>query len=901
MSEHQDDSLLQDFLSESAEHLESIEPDLLALEKQAPQVSQEIVNRIFRAIHSIKGASGFFGFERLKQVSHLMESVLMRVRDGVLIPHPHVVEPLLMGVDLLNVMVEDIHRSESLDTSALEDALKHYTKADTPYQTGSITFALPKPDHHTDESRASRNTNKIAPSISVESDRVEKAKRIGQFVYVAELNTNLHLFDMNRSYNDFISNIESIGTILASTVSELQSDAPPANFHVLFSTVLEKDLVLHALDIEEQQLGDYEVPIMDEVISTSQTDAHFYNETPEIKVEVSSTSTTEVSYDTLRVRVDLLNTLMDFAGELVLARNQLMRAVQLDKQLRTKNESFAMVLDSINTVTNQLQDHIMQTRMQPIENVFRRFPRIVRDLSKQLNKKIQLQMIGQDVELDKSILEGLSDPLTHMIRNACDHGIESPESRKAAGKSPSGAITLHAFHEAGQIHLRIEDDGKGIDTEALGRKAIANGVMSQAEFDDLSHQEKLNLIFHAGLSTAEAVTDLSGRGVGMDVVRSNIETLGGHVYLESTLGKGSAVVLQLPLTLAIIPCLVVGVGEERFAVPRVNLLELVRVKANEVHQRIERIGEASVLRLRGNWLPLVKLEDVLNLKKPNEARCNIEDTRFNDPVAIEQIPEIRRQAPESDYTLLVLSVGINQYGLIVDEAYDIEDIVVKPLSTLIKNVRAFSGTTIMGDGSVAMICDVVGIASQSELDFSGVQTEQLRRQELAKQRSGTSTVDGFEFDATGNLLAPLLEKQSVLLFQNNPQEPFALALAEVLRLEYIKAKNIESVGTREFVRVHNETISIIRLEQYLNVRPSNQEDENGYLILPLAGKGKVGIWVADIIDSLEVDYRLDTDLIEEPCLYGSALIQERVTLLLNMNALLKRAGVEVSPSFAGAF
>jgi two-component system chemotaxis sensor kinase CheA len=901
MSEHQDDSLLQDFLSESAEHLESIEPDLLALEKQAPRVSQEIVNRIFRAIHSIKGASGFFGFERLKQVSHFMESVLMRVRDGVLIPHPHVVEPLLMGVDLLNVMVEDIHRSESLDTSALEDALTHYTKADTPYQTGSITFALPKPDHHTDESRASRNMNKIAPSISVESDRVEKAKRIGQFVYVAELNTNLHLFEMNRSYNDFISNIESIGTILASTVSELESDAPPANFHVLFSTVLEKDLVLHALAIEEQQLGDYEVPIMDEVISTSQTDAHFYNETPEIKVEVSSTSTTEVSYDTLRVRVDLLNTLMDFAGELVLARNQLMRAVHLDKQLRTKNESFAMVLDSINTVTNQLQDHIMQTRMQPIENVFRRFPRIVRDLSKQLNKKIQLQMIGQDVELDKSILEGLSDPLMHMIRNACDHGIESPEKRKEAGKSPSGTITLHAFHEAGQIHLRIEDDGKGIDTDALGRKAIANGVMSQAEFDDLSHQEKLNLIFHAGLSTAEAVTDLSGRGVGMDVVRSNIETLGGHVYLESTLGKGSAVVLQLPLTLAIIPCLVVGVGEERFAVPRVNLLELVRVKANEVHQRIERIGEASVLRLRGNWLPLVKLEDVLNLKKPNEARCNIEDTRFNDPVAIEQIPEIRRQAPESDYTLLVLSVGINQYGLIVDEAYDIEDIVVKPLSTLIKNVRAFSGTTIMGDGSVAMICDVVGIASQSELDFSGVQTEQLRRQELAKQRSGTSTVDGFEFDATGNLLAPLLEKQSVLLFQNNPQEPFAVPLAEVLRLEYIKAKNIESVGTREFVRVHNETISIIRLEQYLNVRPSNQEDENGYLILPLAGKGKVGIWVADIIDSLEVDYRLDTDLIEEPCLYGSALIQERVTLLLHMNALLKRAGVEISPSFAGAF
>ncbi len=901
MSEHQDDSLLQDFLSESAEHLESIEPDLLALEKQAPQVSQEIVNRIFRAIHSIKGASGFFGFERLKQVSHLMESVLMRVRDGVLIPHPHVVEPLLMGVDLLNVMVDDIHRSENLDTSALEDALRHYSKADTPFVVGSEDFALPKPNHNTDESRASRNVVNTAPSFYVESERLANAKRMGQFVYVATLDTNLHLFDMHRSYDDFINNIESIGTVLASTVSELESNAPPPSFNVLFSTVLEKDLVLHALELEEAQLADYEVPIVDESIHTPQTDARFYNETPEVKVEAPATSTTEVSYDTLRVRVDLLNTLMDFAGELVLARNQLMRAVQSDKQLSTKNEAFAQVLDSINTVTNQLQDHIMQTRMQPIENVFRRFPRIVRDLSKQLNKKIQLQMIGQDVELDKSILEGLSDPLTHMIRNACDHGIEATEKRKALGKPVSGTITLHAFHEAGQIHLRIEDDGKGIDTQALGRKAIANGVMSQAEFDDLSHQEKLNLIFHAGLSTAEAVTDLSGRGVGMDVVRANIEALGGHVYLESSLGKGSAVVLQLPLTLAIIPCLVVGVGEERFAVPRVNLLELVRVKANEVHQRIERIGEASVLRLRGNWLPLVKLADVLNLQQPNDTRRHIEDARFSDPVKVEQIPEIRRQSPESDYTLLVLSVGMNQYGLIVDEAYDIEDIVVKPLSTLIKNVRAFSGTTIMGDGSVAMICDVVGIATQSELDFSGVQTEQLRRQELEKQRQGTTNVDGFEFDAAGNLLSPLLEKQSVLLFQNQPQEPFAIPLAEVLRLEYVQSKKIESVGNREFVRVHHETISIIRLEQYLNVRSSNQDDENGYLILPLAGKGKVGIWVTDIIDSLEVDYRLDTDLIEDPCLYGSALIQDHVTLLLNVNALLKRAGVEILPSFAGSF
>jgi two-component system, chemotaxis family, sensor kinase CheA len=928
MDAYQDDALIQEFITESNDHLEAIEPDLLKMEEQVPEVDQEIVNSIFRAIHSIKGASGFFGFERLKCLSHVMESLLMRVRDGKLIPQTYMMEPLLKGVDHLREMVEDIHNSENVDTVALEKELEHYMTSDAPYdKSAAPALATTTPaTPSTAGAPASPPESAMVYHFKADEKAVQRAKNIGQFLYVASVDSDKDLH--GRSYDDFIKGVSSIGTVMNTTVADDEKDAPPVAFQVLFGTVLEMDLVPGALDLDDESVTEFSTDIMSNSadliaalehgdINPAKMDAKKAEEkvaAENVKAEAPATKNPATKApakaeshenDTIRVRVDLLNKLMDFAGELVLSRNQLIRATtdQAEKQ-GVKDENLTRVVQSLNTTTSYLQEHIMQTRMQPIEAIFRRFPRVVRDLSNQLGKKIQFEMIGQDVELDKTILESLSDPLTHMIRNCCDHGLETPDIRTAAGKDPVGKISLHAYHEGGQINLAITDDGNGIDTDRVGRKAIENGVLTQEQFDNMSHQERLNLIFHAGLSTADKVSDVSGRGVGMDVVRANIQKLGGHIQLDSELGKGSKVTLQLPLTLAIIPSLVVGLQEHRFAVPQVNLLELVRVRANEIQKKIEKVGAASVLRLRGRWLPLVKLSDVLALEgvqyinpytqeKGDEKRYSIEDERFNDPAQIEQIPEVKRESLESDYNIVVLGVGANQYGLIVDEVFDTEEIVVKPLSDFLKDTSCFSGTSIMGDGKVAMICDVAGIANHSKLNFADVEAENTRRAEARAKRSGEGNAKSDESGFSDDASLEEQDRNSVILFSNHANEQFALPLGDLLRLERIKLSEIEVVGNREFVAYRGGSIPLVRLEDFISVRASEPDSDDAFMIIPKYGNGQAGIFATQILDTIEVDEKLNTHLIAEQQVSGSAVINDHLTLFIDAENLLNTAGVWV--------
>jgi two-component system, chemotaxis family, sensor kinase CheA len=933
MSSSQDDALVQEFITEGLEHLGDIEPDLLKMEQQAPQVDTETINRIFRAIHSIKGASGFFGFERLKNLSHVMESVLMRVRDGQLVPEPYMMEPLLVGVDRLREMLEDIDNSESIDTLALEAELHHYTQNSAPYE-GADSTANNVPATTAVAVAKESETPAISYYFEVDEKAIQRALNIGQFVYVAQLVTDEDLHANNRGYDELLKSVASIGTVLSSTIKDEEREVPPPVFQILFATVLELDLVPGALEVPESRLSKYNSEIKSntgELVdmlkaheinivglqldaknratdASASTGASGEAQAAGAKATPEKGKGADENNDTIRVRVNLLNKLMDFAGELVLSRNQLIRATHQEvasSNDRKGNEALSQVVQSLNTTTSQLQEHIMQTRMQPIESVFRRFPRVVRDLSNQLGKKIQLEMIGQDVELDKTILESLSDPLTHMIRNCCDHGIETPDIREAAGKKGTGKIVLHAYHEGGQINLAIIDDGNGIDTSRVGAKAIKNGILTQEQFDAMSHQERLNLIFHAGLSTAEKVSDVSGRGVGMDVVRSNIENLGGHIYLESELGKGSRITLQLPLTLAIIPSLVVGLGNQRFCIPQINLKELVRIRASEVHQKIERIGRAPVLRLRGRWLPLLKLQDVLRSQETNftlasgheDRRATIEDARYNDPVQVEQMPEARRNRLDSDYNILVLGTGNNQYGLIVDQVFDTEEIVVKPLSHYIKESKCFSGTSIMGDGKVAMICDVSGIAIHSQLDFTEVEAEQTRRKLLQQERHAANTHQHGEpeYDENGELIYNDGETQSVILFSNHAEEQFALPLHDLLRLERINLADVELVGNREFISYRGVSLPLIRLEDYLSVRPCEPGTQSGFMIIPKYGDGMAGIFATQILDTIETSVELNTQLMNATEVSGSAVINDHLTIFVNAEALLNSAGVWVQP------
>jgi two-component system, chemotaxis family, sensor kinase CheA len=925
MSDFSDENLIQEFLVESQDHLENIEPDLLVLEKMGSGVDPEIVNRIFRAIHSIKGAAGFFGFENLKRLSHVMESVLMRVRDKQLTPEPYVVEPLLKGVDQLGAMVHDINNSETIDCAGLIVELNHYLKEQAKYGGSSVaapaaekvieaeTPAKATPKEEVAAIEESKNTSGFDFSdlpFPVKVEAAEKALARGQQLYLIQASNVHDCQEHDKTASQFLGSVASLGVVLGTSLpsgDELE-DWNGEAFLILFGTVIEECLLSIGLTVPESAIIAYDPTTaksprewdLGGSLDASQESPAVIEAAVDVAQEVVVTATAAPAppkaspasaspaadgNDSIRVKVELLNRLMDFAGELVLSRNQLIRAAgQAQGQ---QSDMMSQIVQNIDLVTSNIQEHIMQTRMQPVDTVFRKFPRVVRDLSNQLEKKIQLEMSGQDTELDKSILESLSDPLTHVIRNCCDHGLELPEQRIKAGKNPMGTIHLKAYHEGGQINIVIRDDGKGIDTQRVGRKAIEKGLITSLQFETMSHQEQLNLIFHAGLSTAEQVSDLSGRGVGMDVVRANIEKLGGNIALDSNPGLGTTLTLRLPLTLAIIPSLVVGVCQQRFAIPQINLVELVRVRASEISTKVERVGRASVLRLRGSLLPLVKLAEVLNLDAnyvdpvskamQPERRQTIEDMRMEGEAERAQTIPVKRQNPASDYNILVLRVGNNQYGLIVDQVFDTEEIVVKSLSSFLKNGKCFSGTTIMGDGKVAMILDAAGISNHAKLNFSEVEAEEQRR--LAQLNDTT-----FDFDDSK-------KKQAVILFTNNDAERFALPLSNLLRLEKINITEIELVGNREFISYRGKSVPLLRLEHYLPVRPSAMDLEEAFVIVPKHGDGCVCIFAAEILDTVETDVQLDTDLIQENELSGSALLNNHLTLFLDVEALLERAGI----------
>lgn len=475
MTEFNDDNLIIEFITESRDHLSAIEPDLLLLEQDESQQNPEIINRIFRAIHSIKGASGFFGFEGLKKLSHIMENLLMLIRDGEMSPSPAIVEGLLKGVDKLNTLLEDIKNSDQV-------CIEHELNFLTSLLLDKSSLEIEKPIE--------------APTFT--------PRPIGKaHLYALEIDTQLDILDKGQMPDTFLNFLKTIGEVKA-VIPELQAGVPlPNQWQVYFSTVLEKDLLVHATSISEANISlQTEIPTFtpndsSECLTPEQL-THISAKAPNTRTIAKNSGTD--SPDSIRVRIDLLNKLMELAGELVLSRNQLLRTIGNETQ---QDHGLTNIAQNIDLITSDLQEHIMQTRMQPIGSIFGKFPRIIRDMSKQLGKEICIILEGEDVELDKSIIESLSDPLTHLIRNCCDHGIELPDERIKLGKSKTGTILLRAFHEDGQINISISDDGRGIDTDKLIRKALQKELLQESEIKALSPQEQANLIFLPGLSTAE--------------------------------------------------------------------------------------------------------------------------------------------------------------------------------------------------------------------------------------------------------------------------------------------------------------------------------------------------------------------------------------------------------------
>ena len=608
-----DDQFIADFVAECREHLNAIEPDLLAMEQLGSGCSQEVINKVFRAIHSIKGGAGFFAFEALKTLSHVMESVLMLVRDKTLAVSPALMDPLFSSLDCLRAMLDDIHASDQVPFAKPLAGLKAILDGVGP-AGGKVEARLP---------------GQGGRRFSLDSDAVRSVLKRQMSLYHAKAYLHKDVDARWQSPLAFLAGALSVGQCLEayldlSDIGGLEDEAEAdLSVTLLFASVLEADLLPLALKLPPSQVEALDMPAIREALGMKVAPPRNPQPAPpeasqpapgeEAAVEtVQSRVARDTGGDTLRVRVSLLTKLMKLAGELVLGRNQLMRTMGPHAQ---SYPGLPDILQNINQVTTELQEAAMQTRMQPVGTIFSRFPRMVRDLSRQMNKQIDVEIHGAEVELDKGIVEMLADPLTHLIRNSVDHGLEDVQERARAGKQPTGRIQLRAYHEGGQVNIVIEDDGAGINAGKVAQKAVAKGLITLAQAAALSDQEKVNLVFAPGFSTAEQVSELSGRGVGMDVVRTNVEKLGGTVELTSAPGQGTTVRLQLPLTLAILPSMIIGVQGQRFAIPQVDVVELVWVRAEEVKSRVERVQGAEVLRLRDKLLPLLRLADVLAIPR----------------------------------------------------------------------------------------------------------------------------------------------------------------------------------------------------------------------------------------------------------------------------------------------
>lgn len=787
-----DPELVNAFVTESREHLADIEQQLLAIESAGAQADPELVNTVFRSIHSIKGAAGFLGFTTLSRLAHGMENALNLLRQGRLQPARTLTDALLQSADALRAMLDDIEHSNDHDVQQL---LASVEAAVAQLLAEEQAQALP----------ATQVQERQADSAETATESTEQAVPSGEQGADIQAASSPQQAPDNQAP-------QAPGGAPPAAPAQTPPPAAPAQTPPAATVPVSPSLP----------------PGRRPVAPAAETAAAPAAET------------------SIRVSVQVLDRLMNLAGELVLARNQLLQGTA-----GAEHGAVGAAVSRVNQVTTELQEAIMQTRLQVIGTVFNRFPRVVRDLSAALGKQCQLVLEGQEVELDKSILEAISDPLTHLVRNAVDHGIEPPEERVARGKPAGGTILLRAFHQGGKVHLAISDDGRGIDVARLREKAVALGLISPDQARAWSERDVLQLIFRPGFSTAETVTDVSGRGVGMDVVKTNIERIGGSVTVETRLGQGTTLHVTLPLTLAILPSLIVRCHGRRFAIPQASISELVRIRPGETGAKIQRVKQAEVLRLRDMLLPLVRLETALGIAQAGDESAAVRN-------------------------VVVLETGHLRYGLAVQRLDDSEEIVVKPLGRHMKQCGHLAGATILGDGSVALILDAAGMAARCQL--GAVQAETMKTESLAAQSAGEET-------------------QPVLFFRNDPQEQFAVPMHAVARLERIAAAQVDSVGGQRVLQYRGGTLPLVCLEDHIRTRPMPESDHLYVVVCRAAGR-QFGLLIREVVDIRPFGARVDTSLFREPGVIGSAVIDGQVTRMLDLFELVAQARPDWLPQGA---
>ncbi len=859
------DQLLINFVEESNQHLQTIEPDLLEIEQHRDSIDFEIINRVFRAVHSVKGAAGFFGLKKIGQLSHVMENILSKLRDKKIEPTADMVDALLAGVDALRAMVEDVGSSEGFNIE--KEMLDLNSVLDATGPQGQKVVVSEKAE------------GRKPKTFEIFEEDIKKFIKSGLSLFTIKVYLKEDLKKNNKTPFDFINNMTTLGQFIdavldAESISGL-SDCFEQDiaFVFVFATILEQDLVAVALELPPERITPVDMEKYEKTAETEQPTQKKQQQVDHLEMQKEEEQDNKVISDEksdsgiaekvskqiqaeekIRVGVNVLNDLVNLAGELVLGRNQL---TQITMPLTRDTPGLNPVVQHLSRITTEMQEKIMQMRMQPVSMLFGKFHRVVRDLAKGLGKEIKLATYGEEVELDKTIIETLSDPLTHLIRNCVDHAIEMPADRERKGKNRQGTIELKAYHQAGQVHIDISDDGAGIDGGAVGKKAVEKGVITSEQFKSMTEKDLVRLIFKPGFSTAKQVSDVSGRGVGMDVVLTNIEKIGGTVDVETEIGKGTTLKLVLPLTLAIVSGLVTKTGGQVFILPESNIEELVRIKPEELEKRINVIDNAMLLRLREKLLPLINLKHVLGV---NGNGTGAEETSAKEPLRV-----------------LVARYGSSRVGIIVDSMENVEEIVVKPLPRYVKKMKCYSGTTIMGSGNVALILDIAGLVEKAKLH----NLEEVKEEE-------ETTAEEHAAGAKGEL-------QTLLLFDNHTDERFAFPLELITRIERVPVSTIEHIKDIPYLQYQGEKMRLIFLEDYLPVKkPERKEQDKMGVIIPKLVQRPMGIVINSVIGTINASVELDTKTIMSPGLFGSAVIDTKITLFPDMYKLFEMADPELA-------
>ncbi|MDQ6994391.1 MAG: chemotaxis protein CheW [Mariprofundaceae bacterium] len=814
-----DEELLNEFLTESNENLASIEQQLMDLEENPADM--DLLDSIFRVVHTVKGSCGFLGLVGLQKTAHAGENLLGKIRSSKFLVDDKIVSLLLECTDGIKALLE------GLESEGVEPDLDHSDLIEQLY---------------------------LAERMVEESSNGSKAKSLES---VEEVEQNLDwLGDVDESV---LTALKDAGLLTAeqmiragfATLRNMDALSPADALKVLGVAKQHLKRQASSPDVEHQPQDKTEAEVTEPQAKKEDNVEKAKATPPEIpatpapippakkataavkKVVKSDHKQRPKSAGSIRVDIELLDSLMNQVGELVLTRNRLMQMMA-----SSGNMTYVRVSRDVDHITEQLQAQLLRTRMQPIQSVWSNIPRIVRDMGKQLNKKITVVMEGEETELDRTILNALKDPLTHIIRNSCDHGIEMPDERRNVGKPAEGTLKLSAAQESGFIVILIEDDGAGIDAARVKTKAVTMGVLTEEQAAIISDKAVLQLIFHAGLSTAQTVSNLSGRGVGMDVVRTEIEKVGGSVDISSERGQGTTLRIRIPLTLAIISAMIIGCEGHRFAIPQMSVRELLNAPRDSSEWRL--IGGQPFYRLRGKLLPVMRLKEVLEFTKDviNEG------------------------------SIVVVDIGDRTYGVLVDEIFGAEEIVVKPLGVHFQQTRFYGGCSILGDGVVIPIFDCNELASLMKLSQEAEALQHLEEEEEISMH----------------------ELQHTLVFAEGGQR-FAIPMALIERLECFPEKNIEQAGSSEVLQYRDDVIAVLRWSSLIDVHRDIEADESVYGLILSDGYKYLCLQVEEVIDILEIplDIKMASD---NPLFLGTSVIEGIATEVVDVFEVVKKVDAD---------